>query len=64
MANENIKVSIEKVIHDGLRDYAQKVFDEYGIVLKTFNFTWHDVSGIDNIKMIVSQVEAITYTKK
>lgn len=44
MADGNIKVSVESVVHDVLAELAQTLVNEHGVRLKSINFNW---SGIE-----------------
>lgn len=38
--NAEVKVSVEKIVHDGIRDFAQRVAKEYGICLEHCSIDW------------------------
>jgi hypothetical protein len=48
MANLEMKmnVSVESVLHDGLKDVLQSIFDKYGITVENIDATWvRDILG-------------------
>jgi hypothetical protein len=57
-------IPVESIVHDGLRNIAQSVWDEYGICIKNVRFTWLEVSTISMPKLVVTEVEAETLTKE
>lgn len=61
MNNElKTRLSAEAGIHKALSEFAQSVFDEYGIQLHSVNIDWWDVSDSDKRKFMVSAVRADT----
>jgi len=42
----NIKVAVERVIHDALRDTIQQINDAYGIRLTGLRVEWFDLSSV------------------
>lgn len=57
MAEANIPISIEKVLHDAIADIAQKMFNEHGLQMQNVRIDWTETSTMDKIKMRVTAVE-------
>lgn len=58
-----VKVSVEKVIHDSLRNLIQGVFDEHGVMVKNVSISWFDFSTRNSEVKEISQVELVTSTR-
>ena len=52
-----LEVSIEESLHAALIDLAQKTWDLHGIVIRSIDFKWSEVSSVDRLRFIVSEVE-------
>lgn len=63
MATGEVIVSLEKVVHDSMREVAQEIFDKHGICLRTISFSWIDVSTHEKSSFHVADVVAETLTK-
>jgi hypothetical protein len=59
-----ITVSVEKAIHNALRESAQAIWDIHGVCVKSVFFSWVDVSTLGEPRLILTDVEANTITKK
>lgn len=63
MATAEITVTVEKAVHDALRELAQAAWDKHGVCVQSVQFSWVDVSTPGEPKLIVTEVEAYTLTK-
>ena len=46
-SNLKMKLSVEKVIHDSIRETLENLYDDYGIKVNSVNVTWLDLSQVD-----------------
>ena len=51
-----ITVTIERAMHDGLRDLAQKLYDQHGVKLNSANISWHDTGTIGAPMITVAEI--------
>jgi hypothetical protein len=56
MASGEITVTVERAIHDGLRDLAQKIFDLHGIKILEADIRWLDISQIGQTREVVDSI--------
>lgn len=63
MANGELMVSVDQVIHDKLIDLAQNIYDKYGIQIHSVNMDWVDASSVSISRSIAVSVR-IESTKK
>ncbi len=63
MAKSEIVIPVEKVIHDSLRQIAETVWETHGICIKNVHFYWINVSGPDEQRFVLSDIEVETLTK-
>lgn len=54
MAESEVKVAVEKVIHDVLAETLQNIFNEYGICVKTIDAEWLEIHSDEQSKAILS----------
>jgi hypothetical protein len=62
----NLTVSVEKtVVHDSLREFAERLYSEYGIQLLEATFDWLDISkrGENNAQVMDIRIESQTKTE-
>ena len=58
----SLKVSIEAVVHNSMKEAAQTLMDDYGVQLENVSFQWtNDLSSVNSI--LVSDVSLITNKK-
>jgi len=62
MASGNITVAVERAVHDGLCKFAQRIFDEHGIQIRSVNIDWWDISTAGEHKTIVAAVQVDSKT--
>ena len=55
---------VDKDVNSALRELAQEIWDKHGICLKSASFSWIDVSTTVDDRLVVTDVEAVTITKK
>ncbi len=60
---EGISVAVERAVHDGLRDFAERLWREHGIRIESAHFDWIDVSSAGQSDMMLMGVSAETTTK-
>jgi len=58
-----ISMSIEKSVHDAMREIAQSIWDKFGIRIDSVRFSWVDASTPGRHRFIVDDVNADTTTK-
>jgi hypothetical protein len=63
MATAEITVAVEKAAHDAMRELAQAIWDKHGVCVRSVRFSWVDVSGMGEPRLLVTDVEAETLTK-
>jgi hypothetical protein len=64
MANADITVTVERVIHDALRDFIQSTFDAHGILISNVQIDWITASSPVKDRAFVSTVEVTSRTLK
>ena len=57
-----MKVSVEKVIHDSIRETLQMLIDDHGIIVNTISVKWLDLSQVDKEKYSICGLEIETET--
>ena len=57
METLEVSVTVEQSLHRALLDLAQKTWDLHGIVIRSIEFGWTDVSKVDQPQFIVFEVE-------
>lgn len=57
-----ITVTIERAMHDGLRDLAQKLYDQHGVKLNSANISWYDIGAIGAPRIIVAAIRVDSET--
>jgi len=60
MADGNIKVGVESVIHDVLRDSIQKINDDYGIRVTGLRVEWLNLSSVERADFSVKHLHLET----
>lgn len=63
-AKAEVKLSLEKAVHNALRDTAQELWDKHGILVKSVNFSWDSISTVEGDKFLLSQTTVETTTKR
>ena len=63
MATAEITVAVERAAHDAMRELAQAIWDKHGVCVRSVRFSWVDVSGMGEARLLVTDVEAETLTK-
>ena len=57
-----LKVSIEAIVHNSMKEAAHTLMDDYGVQLENVSFQWtNDLSSVNSI--LVSDVSLITNKK-
>jgi len=65
MADPRITVTVERAVHDVLRQTVQNIETLHGIRVKEVRIDWYDVFAIgDKPKAIVSTVAVLSETKE
>ena len=61
MADGNIKVSIEAVVHKGIKDLLQSVYNEHKIKVNIIRVDWYDINPIlEPFEAIISETRIET----
>jgi hypothetical protein len=63
MATNEMKVAIESVVHDAMRQTAQAIWDKHHIFVRDVSFKWLDVSTSSEQGKILTTVDAHTTTE-
>ena len=63
-AEMEIKVCVERLLHDALMDAIQEIANKHEIFIKDINCKWTDVSTGAKIHMILAEMDVRTHTKK
>lgn len=63
MAAAGITVAVEKAAHDAMRELAQAIWDKHGVCVRGVRFSWVDVSGMGDTRLLVTDVELETLMK-
>ena len=61
-ANLKMKVSVEKVIHDSIRETLQMLVDDHGIMVNNVYVGWLDLSQADKPRHVVNRLTIETET--
>jgi hypothetical protein len=61
MAEAKITVNVERAIHDVLREFAQNLFDQHGIEIRSVNIDWA-IDWANDKKPVIDAVQVITKT--
>lgn len=64
MAELNLKVSVETVVHDMLAKMAQTISTEYGINIESVHFRWLHNSTMTGLVSSVSSVQLTSVSNK
>jgi hypothetical protein len=64
MANADITVAVERLIHGALRDFIQSTFDAHGILISNVQVDWIIASSPVEDQAFVSTVEMTSRTLK
>ena len=64
MANGKITVTVERAMHDGLCELAQRLFDQHGVKLHSANISWWNIGTIGQPRVIVAAVRVDSETTK
>lgn len=57
MANANLTLSVESVVHDVMRKVAQNILDQHGICVHDIRFRWIDVTTSEKSGKILTEVD-------
>lgn len=65
MATEgvDVRVAVEKIVHDVLHKAAQEVADNYGVCILEAKFDWRDASTINKQMRQVERIWLQTVTR-
>lgn len=58
-----MKVSVEKAVHDAIRTCLQDICDTHGLRVDSISARWIDVSSPGEIKMLITDLSMQTCTK-
>ena len=61
-AKMTIPISLEKVIHKGIQEFAQQLWDDQRIIISKIDIDWIDVTTHDKPRFAVKNVVAVTQT--
>jgi len=60
----NITVSVERAIHDGLRKFAQHIYDEHRVKIREVQIEWLDTGSLAEPNFTVAEVNVHSTTKE
>ena len=64
MANLEMKVSVEKCIHDDIRSTFQSIADEHGLRIEKVEAVWLDISTMGQNKVVLRDLTLLTASKQ
>lgn len=62
MASNEVKIAVEKCIHDGIKDVLLKIRDQHGIIVTDIRVDWIDVSAPNGYNAVIREVQITTKT--
>ena len=62
MAEANISVAVERAVHDALRDVAEAIWFQHGIILEGASFNWIDISTAGEKHVLFTDLAVNTRT--
>jgi hypothetical protein len=63
-SNIEVIVTVEKAIHNALREVAQNAWEKYGVCIASAEFKWLDISSVNEHELIVTDLALRTITKE
>lgn len=63
MASIDCKVSIEKTVHDAIRETFQMIMDKHGLRIDSVDVTWLDTSTTAQKCALVRSIKMTTVTR-
>ena len=62
-ADLELKVSVEKAIHEGLQEVLQQIWDDHKVCVREISVDWVDVSTPAEPRMLLTSLDMRTSTK-
>lgn len=62
-ADLELKVSVEKAIHEGLQKVLQQIWDDHKVCVRDISVDWVDVSTPAEPKMMMTSLDMRSTTK-
>lgn len=61
-ADFELKVSLERAIHDGIQQVLQQIWDDHKVCVREISVDWVDASSPADPKMILTRLDMRTST--
>lgn len=59
-----VEVNVEEALHRCLGEFADTVYKEHGIIVKSVYFDWADISGVGGNKSLLKSIHIETRTER